>query len=153
MNGKACCVTGHRDIPTEKTAYVKASLEEAIEQAIADGFNTFITGMAAGVDLLFAGLVIVQKERHPHLFLLAVIPYKNRLKTKDDLFCKCLAGCDGIHVQQEEYSSDCYRNRNRQMVALSERVIAVYDGRKKGGTLFTMRCAHSMKREAREIRI
>ena len=35
----------------------------------------------------------------------------------------------------------------------SQRVIAVYDGRERGGTLFTMRYAHSIGREVREIRV
>lgn len=153
MNEKACCVTGHRDIPADKAEYVKARLKEEIEQAIADGFTTFITGMAEGVDLLFAELVIEQKAQHPELFLEAAIPYRNRLQSTDPIFRKCFEGCDGVHVQQEEYSGDCYMNRNRRMVALSSRVIAVYDGREKGGTLFTMRYAHTMEREVRAIQI
>lgn len=153
MREKACCVTGHRDIPADKMEYVRTKLKEEIERAIADGFTTFITGMAEGVDLLFAELVIEQKAQHPELFLEAAIPYRNRLNTTDPLFRKCFEGCNGIKVQQEEYSSDCFMNRNRYMVALSSRVIAVYDGRDKGGTLFTMRYAHTMEREVREIRI
>ena len=116
MNVKACCVTGHRDIPADKIEYVKAKLKEEIEQAIADGFTTFITGMAEGVDLLFAEMVIEQKARHPDLFLEAAIPYRNRLKSTDPLFRKCFEGCNGVHIQQEEYSSDCFMNRNRYMV-------------------------------------
>lgn len=153
MSTKACCVTGHRDIPADKVEYVKTKLKEEIERAIADGFTTFISGMAEGVDLLYAELVIKQKTQHPELFLEAAIPYRNRLNTSDTLFRKCLAGCNGIHVQQEEYNRDCFMNRNRYMVALSSRVIAVYDGRDSGGTLFTMRYAHTMEREVREIRI
>ena len=153
MNEKACCVTGHRDIPTDKIEFVKIKLREEIEQAIGDGFTTFITGMAEGVDLLFAELVIEQKAQHPKLFLEAAIPYRNRLKTTDPLFRKCFAGCDGVKVQQEEYNKDCFINRNRYMVTLSSRVIAVYDGREKGGTLFTMRYAHTMEREVRKIQI
>lgn len=90
METKTCCVTGHRDIPADKAAYVKARLQEEIEQAIADGFTTFITGMAKGTDLLFAGLVLAQKVQHPHLFLVAAIPYQNRLNSADPLFSKML---------------------------------------------------------------
>ena len=43
--------------------------------------------------------------------------------------------------------------RNRYMVSQSQRVIAVYDGREKGGTLFTMRHAHAMGRDVRVISI
>lgn len=153
MSTKACCVTGHRDIPADKVEYVKTKLKEEIEKAIADGFTTFISGMAEGVDLLYAELVIEQKTQHPELFLEAAIPYRNRLNASDTLFHKYLAGCNGIHVQQEEYNRDCFMNRNRYMVSLSSRVIAVYDGRDSGGTLFTMRYAHTMEREVREIRI
>jgi uncharacterized phage-like protein YoqJ len=133
--------------------FVRKKLKEEIEKAIEDGFTTFITGMADGVDLLFVELVIEQKERHPHLFLEAAIPYRNRLYAKEPILRRCLEGCNGIHVQQDKYSSDCFMNRNRHRVALSSRVIAVYDGREKGGTLFTMRYAHIMEREIREIRI
>lgn len=153
MNEKTCCVTGHRDIPADKMAYVREQLEAEIEQAIAEGFTCFISGMAEGADLLFAELVIAQKARHPELFLEAAIPYQNRIKAKNEQFVKCLEACNGIHVQQKDYSHDCFLNRNRYMVAQSGRVIAVYDGREQGGTLFTMRCAHTMEREVREIRI
>lgn len=153
METKTCCVTGHRDIPAGKAAYVKARLQEEIEQAVADGFTIFITGMAKGTDLLFAELVIAQKVQHPHLFLVAAIPYHSRLTSADPLFQKCLECCESVHVQQAEYSGGCFMRRNRYMVSLSSRVIAVYDGREKGGTLFTMRCAHAMEREVREIRI
>ncbi len=153
MSTKACCITGHRDIPADKVEYVKTKLKEEIEKAIVDGFTMFITGMAEGVDLLFAELVIEQKAQHPDLFLEAAIPYANRLKAKDPLFQKCLAACDGFKVIQKEYKSDCFMNRNRYMVSLSSRIIAVYDGREKGGTLFTMRYAHTLDKEVREIQI
>lgn len=37
------------------------------------------------------------------------------------------------------------------MVEHSDRVIAVYDGREKGGTVRTIRFAHQMRKELREI--
>lgn len=132
---------------------VKTKLQEEIEKAVADGYSVFLSGFAKGADLLFAELVMKQKEQNPHLFLVAAIPYNRRLKSSDPLFRKCLSGCNAIKVLQKEYGSECYRNRNRYMVNLSSRVIAVYDGREKGGTLFTMRYAHTMGREIREIRI
>lgn len=53
----------------------------------------------------------------------------------------------------QEYAPSCFMQRNRYMAGESQRVIAVYDGRERGGTLFTMRYAHSIGREVREIRI
>ena len=47
-----CCFTGHRP---EKLSLseneVKHLLEKAIDNAIADGYVTFITGMAKGTDI------------------------------------------------------------------------------------------------------
>lgn len=37
------------------------------------------------------------------------------------------------------------------MAERSDRVIAVYDGREKGGTVRTIRFAHMLKKELREI--
>ena len=39
------------------------------------------------------------------------------------------------------------------MAERSDRVIAVYDGREKGGTVRTIRFAHQMKKELREITV
>ena len=61
--------------------------------------------------------------------------------------------CDGVKVISDHYVPSCYMNRNRYMVAQSQRVIAVYDGRDKGGTLFTLRDAHVQGREIRLIEI
>ena len=109
MAEKTCCVTGHRDIPEARIAYMEQELRREVEEAIAEGYTRFISGFAEGVDLMFAAIVAEQMEHRPELFLEAAIPYAGRLKTKN---------------QQE-----------------------------RGGTLFTMRYAHSIGREVREIRI
>lgn len=57
------------------------------------------------------------------------------------------------HWTAKDTCKDGIMNRNRYMVSLSSRVIAVYDGREKGGIVFAMRYAHIMEREVREIRI
>ena len=44
MEEKTCCVTGHRDIPTDQVEYVKRELNREIESAIAAGYTRFISG-------------------------------------------------------------------------------------------------------------
>lgn len=153
MNEKTCCVTGHREIPEDKLAYVRAGLEREIRAAIADGYTRFISGFAEGVDLTFAAIVAELKEQAPSLRLEAAIPHAGRLKSKDRTFRELLAVCDGVHVICEKYSPNCFFIRNRYMVAESSRVIAVYDGRERGGTLYTMRCAHTQDKEVRVIEV
>jgi hypothetical protein len=47
---KICCVTGHRAIPQNQQKHVESELRSLIIQAIFDGFDTFLSGFAAGVD-------------------------------------------------------------------------------------------------------
>lgn len=102
---------------------------------------------------MFAAIVAEQKEHNPDLFLEAAIPYAGRLKTKNKQFHELLRACGGIKIVCQEYAPSCFLERNRYMAGESQRVIAVYDGRERGGTLFTMRYAHSIGREVREIRV
>ena len=60
-----CCFTGHRpfklNMPERK---VEKALEKEIKQAIDDGFTTFITGMAPGVDIIAAEIVLRLRKKH-----------------------------------------------------------------------------------------
>lgn len=153
MNEKTCCVTGHRDIPVQQIEYVKDSLQREIEKAIAEGYTRFISGFAEGVDQYFAEIVLEKKKENPDLQLIAVIPYKKRLESlnKKERTKLLLESCAEIKVIQEEYLPRVYSHRNRYMVENSDRVIAVYDGREKGGTVGTIRFTHKLKKELREI--
>lgn len=153
MDKKTCCVTGHREITDDQIAYIKEELRRQVQTAIQDGYTHFISGFAQGVDLLFAEIVSEEKKQHPNLFLEAAIPYTGRLKTKDENFHKLLKNCNGIKIECEKYTPSCFMQRNRYMVGQSQRVIAVYDGRESGGTLFTMRYAHILERDIRVIEI
>ena len=153
MEKKTCCVTGHRDLPQKEINRVKAALRREIEKAVADGFTRFMSGFADGVDQYFAEIVLEKKKTDPALELVAVIPYRKRL---DSLMEKgrtyeMLEECADVVVMQEEYHPSVYSHRNRYMAEHSDRVIAVYDGREKGGTVRTIRFAHQMKKELREI--
>lgn len=83
----------------------------------------------------------------------AAIPYRSRMKTPNKAFQELIIQCDIIGVHSEAYSPGCFDKRNRVMVSNSQRVIAVYDGRKKGGTCSTMRYACSQEKELKTINI
>ena len=155
MQGKTCCVTGHRDIPAEQIGYIKKSLEQEVDRAISDGFTCFISGFACGIDLLFAEIVSERIAKNPALKLIAAIPYRRRLDTlqKSERTRVLIDLCAEIYVAAEEYHPSVYAKRNRYMVERSDRVIAVYDGREKGGTVGTIRLAHSMKKDLAEIAV
>ena len=52
---------------------------------------------------------------------------------------------------QRHLDQSSANNLRERMVERSDLVIAVYDGREKGGTVGTIRRAHTMKKELREI--
>ena len=153
MNEKTCCVTGHREISADRITYVEKELRCEILSAIEDGYTRFISGFAEGIDLMFASIVAEEKAQHPELFLEAAIPPAGRLKTPNQQFHELLQACNGVKVECEKYVPSCFMQRNRYMVHQSQRVIAVYDGRDHGGTLFTMRCAHTLGKEVHLIKV
>lgn len=72
-----CCFTGHRPekIGVSEQTVVKA-LENEIRQAIDDGFNVFITGMAQGTDIWAAEIIIhLRKTEGIPLKLIAASPF------------------------------------------------------------------------------
>lgn len=153
MEPLTCCVTGHRKMDNDKIAFAKTELRREILAAIDEGYTHFISGFAEGVDLLFAALIVQFQDEGYKITLEAAIPYRGRMKTKDAQFNQLIMRCSAIGVTAEEYSKSCYINRNRNMVQLSSRVIAVFDGREGGGTSFTIRYARVMEKELRIISI
>lgn len=153
MEEKTCCVTGHRDIPAGQVDFVKQALRKEIQHAIADGFTHFISGFAEGADLFFAEIVAEFCKEKKELSLEGAIPYGGRLRRleKGEETKRLLDACAKITVISEDYTPDVYSKRNWYMAERSKRVIAVYDGRKTGGTAATIRMAQKKGTELREI--
>ena len=153
MKEKVCGVTGHREIPAEYMEQAEQGLLREIEKAIADGYTYFISGFADGADQLFAGIVLEKAKENPVLHLEAAIPYRNRYKRlmEDERTRGMLEACTKVEVISEEWASNVYMKRNRYMVGQADRVIAVYDGREKGGTVSTIRMVHAQRKEMREV--
>lgn len=147
-----CAVTGHRHIKEEKREYVRQQLQEAVLQAVNDGYKWFMSGFADGVDLMFADIVLDRKKNDSSIILEAAIPFRNRLNEKEPLFVKLLEQCDYVHVICENFVPNCFLLRNTYLVANASRVIAVYDGRRRSGTAQTMRIAKEQERELHIIR-
>lgn len=82
-----------------------------------------------------------------------MIPYRKRLETLKErpYTYELLESCSDVIIMQEEYHPSVYSHRNRYMAEHSDRIIAVYDGREQGGTVRTIRFAHQMNKELREI--
>ena len=132
-----CCFTGHRPHKIgmdEKT--VKELLRKAIKEAIADGFVTFISGMAHGVDLWAAEIVLEERKNNSFIHLICASPYEGFEKKWDDtereLYHSIMEQADLVKFVCEHYFRGCYQVRNEWMVDRSARVIAVFNGEPSG---------------------
>ena len=153
MKGKTCCITGHRDVPDKEINSIKKALHQEIKKAVKDGFTVFLSGFADGVDQYFAEIVLELQKENRNLKLIAVFPYRGRVKGLNHRVQTraLLSACSEMVVIQEEYQPNVYLQRNLYLVEHSDRVIAVYDGRETGGTVKTIRFAHRFHKELREI--
>lgn len=142
---KRCCFTGHRPGKLKQSeTEIKAALSEAIDQAIQRGFRTFITGMAQGVDLWAAELVIKRKQANPDLHLICAIPHPGFEHSWSpdwqNRYHDVLNSADLSRIISPHFSMSCYQKRNIWMVDHSSLLIAAFNG-EPGGTRNTIQYA------------
>ena len=137
-----CCFTGHRPEKLKRAeTVIKKGLEEAILKAIHDGYTTFITGMARGVDIWAGQIVLRLRQENPDLKLIAALPYPG-CDTRWSAswrkqYAEVLEAADLVKAISPAYSLASFQKRDEWMVDHASRVIAVYDG-VQGGTKNTI---------------
>jgi len=134
----AACVTGHRHLAAPDE--VRGRLARALEQAVARGFDCFYVGMAPGADQMAVELLLGRVR------VVAVVPCDDfdRLWPLElrAVYAGLMARVDEVVVYPGgSYAPWKPHARNRWMVDRSGLVIAVYDGRKSGGTYRTVEYA------------
>ena len=132
-----CCFTGHRPQKLRRTENeIKADLESAIQQAINDGYTTFITGMAYGVDIWAGQIVVRLRKRNSALHLIAAVPFRGfEDRWSSDwkrAYQELLEQADLVKYICPGYNAGAYQRRNEWMVDHSSRVIAVFNGEPSG---------------------
>lgn len=75
---KACCFTGHRQIPPQQRLKIYKYLKAEITNLIENGVVNFVTGGALGFDTLAAQAVLELRRRYAHIKLLLILPCKNQ---------------------------------------------------------------------------
>ena len=117
-------------------AQVLKDLEAAIKEAIVDGHNVFISGMARGVDMWAAEIVLELKEKYPDIKLIAAVPFEGfELKWSKEnkaQYNDILSKADFVKYICPKFSYSSYQTRNEWMVDHSAKVIAVWNGEKSG---------------------
>ena len=140
-----CCFTGHRPEKLTCTeAEIVADLEKEIRIAIADGYTTFISGMARGVDIWAAEIILRLRSDGYPVRLICASPFEGFERSWSidwqKRYTAVLRAADLVKYICPGYSRACFQIRNEWMVDHSAKVIAVYNG-EPGGTRNTINYA------------
>ncbi len=129
---------------------LKRKLADKIAAAYAQGYRTFISGMAQGVDTYAAEAVLALAKAAHDLELVCAVPspgYALTLpKAHRARYESIILGASRCAVCSERDGRDSMARRNRYMVDNSSLVIAVYDGQ-RGGTHNTVAYAKEKGRD------
>ena len=125
---------------------MKSFLYIQVDEAISEGYRTFITGLARGVDMWGAMYVMSIGIKHPELGLkvVAVSPFKEESRRRRGMelwdYNNLVAEADECIFLSEKYHAGCYYVRNRFMVDHSSMILGlIYD--KRSGTGYTINYA------------
>ena len=154
---KRACFTGHRPEKLTRTeGEIKAELEVAIIEAITEGYRTFITGMARGVDIWAGEMVLKVKKEFPayDIKLICAVPYEGFDEKWDKewsmRYQNLLKQADLVKTLSACYNPGVFQERNEWMVERSSKVIAVYSG-ENSGTKNTLDYAQKKKKKIKVI--
>lgn len=120
---------------------VIAWLESEIRKAIDDGFVTFISGMARGVDIWAAEIVLRLRDEDKPIHLICASPFEGFERSWSDewkqRYTEVMRQADIVKFVSPGYNRACFQIRNKWMVDHSSRVVAIYNG-EPGGTKNTI---------------
>lgn len=152
------CFTGHR--PNKLKGYNPIDNKELlwkIHSVCVDlienrNVTTFINGLALGIDIWSAKIVLKLKEKYPHIKLISAIPCRNQsCKWREEdrnLWQEVYDKSDEVVlVTNDDYKPYLMQVRNEWMVNKSDIVVAVWDGTKGG----TGNCVNFAKKVEKEI--
>ena len=156
---KICAFTGPRlyKLPWSykekgyKFRKLKKSLTNEILYKIKEGYNYFISGMAIGIDILCAKIILNIKKRPPNIKLECAIPCRNQTNNWDTYnttrYNDIVSKSDIVtYVSDCSYYNGCMFKRNKYMVNKADLIIAVYNNT-GGGTKQTIDYAKSINKE------
>ncbi|MBQ4067176.1 MAG: DUF1273 family protein [Clostridia bacterium] len=142
---KTAFFTGHRALPQDNMAELRAQLYSAVGRLIHMGYDSFICGGAIGFDTEAALCVLAYREKFPNVRLILALPCRDQTQKWENLkslntYKHILGAADLVEYMQPFYTSDCMHIRNRWMADHSS-VCLAYLTSQQGGTAYTFRYA------------
>lgn len=155
----ACAFTGHRpkSFPWKYNeaapgcVLLKEVLTEQIKVLADRGITDFLSGMAQGVDLWCAQIVLELRKKNPALRLHCILPCEGQESrwavSAQEHYHSILAQANEVIYVGRKYSRNCMLKRNRYLVDHCSILLAVYNGSRRSGTGATVRYAQQISRE------
>ena len=157
---RSIAFTGHRpeslpfgeDETSEPCRALKTLLWQELKTRVRAGYNTFYCGAARGSDIFCGELVLLLRPRvQADLQLVCVTPFPQQADGWSSAWRRrydaLLQNADRVVQLCDRYAPGCYFERNRYLVEHADALLAVYDGRSRGGTAHTVRYARHQKKE------
>lgn len=136
---KSCAITGHRpsrfsfgyDEEHFKCIELKKIFYNKFLDLINKGVEVFFSGMALGVDIWAAEVVIDLRKRFPNIKLICVLPCETQAdrwapNQRERYFNIIEKSQSSIYISNK-YTRDCMYKRNKYMVDNSDVIVAVYE--------------------------
>ena len=140
----SCSFTGHRQIESGHKPVLADLILRAIGYAYSQGCRKFYCGGALGFDTLAARQVILFKMGNSDCELHLLLPCINQdAKWTDEerwVYEHTLSSADTVTYISDEYTKDCMRKRNSELVRRADMLIA-YSSREWSGSGQTVRMA------------
>lgn len=155
----ACAFTGHRpksfpwkyNEAAPDCVLLKEVLTEQIKVLADRGVTDFLSGMAQGVDLWCAQIVLELRKKNPALRLHCILPREGQESrwavSAKEHYHSILAQANEVIYVGRKYSRNCMLKRNRYLVDHCSVLLAVYNGSRRSGTGATVRYAQQISRE------
>ena len=155
----ACAFTGHRPkgFPWKDNEMdpgcilLKETLAKQIRRLVDSGVKEWLSGMAQGMDLWAAEIVLDLKKKNPALHLHCILPCEGQERewpaSEQERYHFILRQADEVIYVDQEYHDGCMLERNRYLVDHSSVLLAVYNGTHRSGTGMTVRYAKQLGRE------
>lgn len=136
MEFNTCSFTGHRKINPEHLSGLRELLGRAVEYAYSLGVRSFFSGGAVGFDTLAARQVLRFRMTHPDVRLVMLLPciaqsdgWSARQREDYEYILRC---ADEVVYVSEEYTRDCMKKRNAELVRRADMLVAYVSNMRTG---------------------
>ena len=118
---------------------------------VAVGVTDFYSGMADGSDVWLSQMVLDLRKENSVLRLHCFLPCKGQADkwsaAAQERYHSILEQADSLNYISRKYYDGCMIDRNHRLVEAAGRLLAVYNGERRGGTAATVRYAQKLGRE------